>query len=199
LTITAATIPPRTTRFQLTGLTPRYLIRVIRDRAAPAASFTVRPAEESDVPEIFRVHGESIRALCRDRYAEREITAWIAFRPPEAYRTAFVSRELFVAERGGRIVGFGQLDPRRGEIEACYVSPDAVRSGIGAALIARMEEEARGRGHAIVHLNATLNAEPFYARMGYRPLGPARHRVAADVNLECVRMNKVLGGAGARR
>lgn len=169
------------------------------DRAAPTASFAVRPAEESDVDAIFRVHGESIRALCRDRYEEREIAAWIAFRPPEAYRTAFVSRELYVAERDGRIVGFGQLDPRRGEIEACYVSPDAIRSGIGAALLARMEQEARGRGHSIVHLNATLNAEPFYARMGYRRLGPARHRVAPDVNLECVRMNKVLGRGGGGR
>ena len=153
----------------------------------------VRPAQESDVDAIFRVHGDSIRALCRTRYSEREIAAWIAFRPPEAYRTAFASRELFVAEWRGEVVGFGQLDPRRGEIEACYVAPRAVGSGVGAALVMRMESEARRRGHVVVHLNATLNAEPFYERMGYRRLGPARHRVADDVNLECVRMERVLG------
>lgn len=155
----------------------------------------VRPARESDVEAIFRVHGDSIRVLCRERYGEREIEAWIAFRPPEAYRLAFASRELYVAEWQGEIVGFGQLDPRRGEVEACYVAPNAVGSGIGSALLGRMEEEARRRGHSIVHLNATLNAEPFYARMGYRRLGPARHRVSKDVNLECVRMEKALGGA----
>ncbi|HEX9149588.1 MAG TPA: GNAT family N-acetyltransferase [Thermoanaerobaculia bacterium] len=155
----------------------------------------IRPANESDVDAIFRVHGDSIRALCRERYGEREIEAWIAFRPPEAYRSSFASRELFVAEWQGEIVGFGQLDPRRGEIEACYVAPEAIGSGVGSALLERMERQARRHGHAIVRLNATLNAEPFYARMGYRRLGPARHRVSKDVNLECVRMEKALGGA----
>ena len=152
----------------------------------------VRPARESDVDQIYRVHRDSIRTLCREKYGEREIAAWIAFRPQDSYRTAFASRELFVAEWHGRVVGFGQLDPRRGEIEACYVAPEAVGSGIGAALLVRMEDEARRRGHVFVHLNATLNAETFYSRMGYRWLGPARHRVAADVELDCVRMEKAL-------
>jgi len=159
----------------------------------PPAETLVRAARESDVDQIFRVHSDSIRALCRERYGEREIAAWIAFRPSESYRTAFASRELFVAERQGQIVGFGQLDPRRGEIEACYVAPGAVGFGIGKALLGRMEEEARRRGHSVVHLNATLNAESFYERMGYRRLGPARHRVAADVELDCVRMKKAIG------
>jgi hypothetical protein len=43
-----------------------------------------------------------------------------------------------------------------------------------------------------VRLNATLNAEPFYARMGYRWLGRASHRVAEDVELDCVRMERSL-------
>jgi GNAT superfamily N-acetyltransferase len=144
------------------------------------------------VDAIFRVHGDSIRALCRERYGPREIAAWIAFRPREAYRLALASRDLFVAEWQGEIVGFGQLDARRGEIEACYVAPEAVASGIGSALLARMEDEARRRGHTVVRLNATLNAEPFYARMGYRWLGRASHRVAEDVELDCVRMEKSL-------
>ncbi|HEX9689802.1 MAG TPA: GNAT family N-acetyltransferase [Thermoanaerobaculia bacterium] len=152
----------------------------------------VRPARESDVDAIFRVHGDSIRALCRERYGPREIAAWIAFRPREAYRLALASRDLFVAEWQGEIVGFGQLDARRGEIEACYVAPEAVASGIGSALLARMEDEARRRGHTVVRLNATLNAEPFYARMGYRWLGRASHRVAEDVELDCVRMERSL-------
>jgi GNAT superfamily N-acetyltransferase len=144
------------------------------------------------VEGIWRVHNDSIRALCRERYEPREIAAWIAFRPPEAYRTALASRALFVAEWQGEVVGFGQLDPARGEIEACYVAPEAIGSGIGSALLARMEEEARRRGHAVVRLNATLNAEAFYSRFGYRWLGRATHRVGDDVELDCVRMEKVL-------
>jgi GNAT superfamily N-acetyltransferase len=152
----------------------------------------VRPAGESDVDGIWRVHNESIRVLCRNRYGAPEIAAWIAFRPPAAYRAALASRSLFVAERQDEIVGFGQFDPARGEIEACYVSPDAVGLGVGSDLVARMEEQARAAGHAIVRLNATLNAETFYARLGYRRLGLATHRVDGGVELECIRMEKTL-------
>ena len=152
----------------------------------------IRPAGWSDVEGIWRVHNESIRVLCRERYGPREIAAWIAFRPPEAYRAALASRTLFVAERQEEIVGFGQFDPARGEVEACYVAPEAVGKGVGAELIARMEEQARATGHAVVRLNATLNAESFYARLGYRRLGPATHRVGDDVELACVRMEKTL-------
>jgi GNAT superfamily N-acetyltransferase len=150
----------------------------------------IRTAGASDVDGIWRVHNESIRALCRERYGAREIAAWIAFRPPEVYRAALASRTLYVAEWGGEIVGFGQFDPARSEVEACYVAPDAVGRGVGSELIARMEEQARATGHAAVRLNATLNAESFYARLGYRRLGSATHRVGDDVELDCVRMEK---------
>jgi GNAT superfamily N-acetyltransferase len=152
----------------------------------------VRQAGASDVEGIWRVHNESIRVLCREKYAPREIAAWIAFRPPEAYRAALASRELFVAQRENEIVGFAQFDPARGEVEACYVSPEATGQGVGSDLIARMEEQARATGHAVIRLNATLNAEAFYAGLGYRRLGLASHRVGDDVELACIRMEKKL-------
>ena len=127
---------------------------------------------------IWRVHSESIRALCRERYGTREIAAWIAFRPPEAYRSALASRHLFVAERADEIVGFGQFDPARGEVEACYVSPDVVGHGVGADLLARMEEDARAAGHTFVRLNATLNAEPSTPAR----IPEARRRATASLN-----------------
>jgi GNAT superfamily N-acetyltransferase len=152
----------------------------------------VRPATPDDADSIWRVHGESIRALCRDRYPPEEIDAWIAVRNPESYRVALRSRELFVADDGGTIVGFGQLDPENGEVEACYVGPAAVGTGVGSSLLARMEDSIRRHGHAVVRLNATLNAESFYAAQGYRRLGAALHRVSGTVELACVRMEKAL-------
>jgi hypothetical protein len=62
------------------------------DTRESAAPFLVRSARDGDVDAIFRVHSDSIRGLCSGRYGAREIEAWIAFRPPEAYRAAFASR-----------------------------------------------------------------------------------------------------------
>ena len=153
----------------------------------------IRPATESDAEEIFRVHSDSIRVLCSSRYGPEEIEAWIAVRSPASYRVALASRELFVALWQDEIVGFGQLDPEKAEVEACYVAPAATGSGIGAALLSTMEGAARRRGHSLVRLNSTLNAEGFYARRGYRRLGAATHRVSGRVDLACVRMEKDLG------
>lgn len=158
----------------------------------PRPTPLVRPATEADAEEIFRVHSESIRVLCSGRYEPEEIVAWIAVRSPESYRVALASRTLFVAEWQGELVGFGQLDPEKSEIEACYVAPGAVGVGVGAALLFRMETEALRRGHSVVRLNSTLNAEEFYAHCGYRWLGKATHRVSGKVDLACVRMEKTL-------
>ena len=152
----------------------------------------VRPATDADAEEIFRVHSESIRVLCSGRYEPHEIAAWIAVRSPDSYRVALATRALFVAEWQGEIVGFGQLDPEKGEVEACYVAPAAVGAGVGVALLFRMETEALRRGHSFVRLNSTLNAEGFYARCGYRWLGKATHRVGGKVDLACIRMEKAI-------
>lgn len=162
------------------------------DLAEPGPKTLVRPATEADAEDIFRVHSDSIRRLCRSRYEPDEIAAWIAVRSPASYRVALATRSLFVAERDGDIVGFGQLDPEKAEIEACYVAPESVGEGIGARLLRRMEEEVLRRGRSSVRLNSTLNAEGFYARCGYRWLGNATHRVSGKVDLACIRMEKEL-------
>lgn len=159
---------------------------------APARRPLVRPATGADAEEIFRVHSESIRVLCSGKYEPEEIAAWIAVRTPDSYRVALATRELFVAEWLGEVVGFGQLDPQKAEIEACYVAPGAIGVGVGVALLFRMETEALRRGHSSVRLNSTLNAEGFYAKCGYRWLGKATHRVSGKVDLACIRMEKEL-------
>lgn len=158
----------------------------------PGPKPLVRPATEADAEEMFRVHSDSIRVLCGARYGPEELAAWIAVRSPASYRVALLSRALYVAEWQGEIVGFGQLDPEKGEVEACYVAPGAVGVGVGAAILFRMETEALRRGHSVVRLNSTLNAEGFYAHCGYRWLGKATHRVSGDVELACIRMEKTL-------
>ena len=43
--------------------------------------------------------------------------------------------------------------------------------GVGAALLERLVEEARQRGHLRIVLNAQTQAMPFYARYGFEPSG----------------------------
>ena len=75
-----------------------------------------------------------------------------------------------VARVDGRVVGTGRLLPD-GTIGRMAVS-DALRGqGIGAAVLARLEERARERGLPAVELHAQVHAAGFYERAGYLPFG----------------------------
>lgn len=86
---------------------------------------------------------------------------------------------LLAAKRGGRIVGTVQLgldtppnQPHRGEIRKLLVHRDARGAGVGAALMARIEEIAKARGRTLLILDtASDSAERLYTRGGWQRLG----------------------------
>jgi GNAT superfamily N-acetyltransferase len=155
-------------------------------------SFQIRRARDTDREAIWKVHTESIRALCAGWYGDAEIDVWIARLTPEVYRGAILNRVMLVAEDADDVVGFGQLDVERREVEAVYVRPEGVRRGIGAAILRRLEELARTQGIGRLHLCASLNAQGFYAAHGYRPMQKEQHRLTDGVALDCIRMEKTL-------
>ncbi|WP_338869185.1 GNAT family N-acetyltransferase [Myxococcus stipitatus] len=150
----------------------------------------LRPARDSDRRALWRIHTEAVEALCRGVYAPDELNTWVSLLKPEGYLRPDRPRTVLVAERGRRMVGFGQLDSRLGELEALYVVPDEVGRGVGSQLLAALESVAWGDGTPLLGLDASLNAENFYRHRGYVSLHPARRPLTARVQLACVRMQK---------
>ncbi len=84
---------------------------------------------------------------------------------------------FLVTERSGRIAGFATYAQFRGGVgyartmeHTILLSPDALRSGLGRALLTALEDHARTRG--VTSLFAGVSAEnpagrAFHARMGY--------------------------------
>lgn len=70
-----------------------------------------------------------------------------------------------VAEEYGSVVGFVELAPK-GEIDCLYAHHGHQHRGIGAALMARVEREARGRGNTRLLADVSITAEPFFRRVG---------------------------------
>ena len=84
----------------------------------------------------------SIRGLARPFYSPARIAAWSSL-PPLYHRWAMTAggEAYVVAEEGGRVVGYAA---RRGrEVTAVFVLPSRARAGLGAALLARVERDAR--------------------------------------------------------
>ena len=75
-----------------------------------------------------------------------------------------------VAFNGDTAIGTGRLLPD-GHIGRMAVLESARGSGVGSALLMRLMEEAKRRGHAEAVLSAQTHAAPFYERHGYARSG----------------------------
>lgn len=162
------------------------------DSARLSEMLTIRKAQQEDCQSIGSVHAAAVKGICTAFYTSEEIQAWSVPRKPESYEESVRSKEFFVAEKGGVIVGFGVLNQASAEVEAVYVSPEAGRRGIGLQVLRKLEERALSLGLAELRLNASLNAVPFYMRAGYVPQERSKYRLATGVEIACVPMVKSL-------
>ena len=91
-----------------------------------------------------------------------------------------VSQELsaiytLVYEEQGVILGLGGLDGN--EIKRVYVSPSVQGRGIGSVIVRALEREARSRNIAVLKIQSSPNAVPFYRKLGYRAENEARAKI----------------------
>ncbi|MFW9265527.1 GNAT family N-acetyltransferase, partial [Nostoc sp. CALU 546] len=78
------------------------------------------------------------------------------------------------------------------ELRAVYVAPSFGRSGVGTAILQELERLAREQGLLELHLNASLNAEPFYQVNGYMNEGFEDHPLRSGQKMPSIRMRKKL-------
>ncbi|MES2098635.1 MAG: GNAT family N-acetyltransferase [Pseudomonadota bacterium] len=130
-----------------------------------SAAPTLRLATRADAP--------GIAALSRDRIEQGLGWSWTA---PRVLRSiADRSTNVVVAGNAGRMLGFGIMKYHDDEAHLLLlaVRADAERRGIGAALVAWLEQAALIAGVGQVYLEARLAngaARAFYAKLGYREI-----------------------------
>ena len=157
----------------------------------------VRPALEQDAAALSRIHFEAVHRTAAPFYPPDVIDTW-SIAPNETrvgqFRQAIAGNdELFlVAERNGVVVGFGSIVPSAAELRSVYVHPDLGRSGVGAAILQRLERWAIEKGVSELHMDASLNAEAFYSRHGYEIVERSSHQLGRGPRMACVRMRKSL-------
>jgi putative acetyltransferase len=158
-------------------------------------SVRIRPAVPADAEGVSRVLFEAVRRTAAPFYPPDIIESWAT--PPDETRHAQVRSAIagqdelcLVAERDGEVVGFGSIIPASGELRAVYVHPDAGRSGVGSALLRDLEQLATARGLPELHMDASLNAEAFYAHHGYQVIERGIHPMSSGGQMACVKMRK---------
>jgi len=133
-----------------------------------APVFSLREARPEDAGRLHALHTTAVRTICAPHYAKEIIDGWLALRNAEGYRKVIERGAIFVAERAGEIVGFGEAQP--GQVLAVYVDPSTARLGVGTLLLQRALEIARRNYDGPIRLESTLNAISFYERAGFRAI-----------------------------
>jgi len=75
-------------------------------------------------------------------------------------------RLTLVDEQNGVIRGFAELE-NEGHVGAVYVHPGYQRKGVASALLDQLEKEALARGATCLSTEASVTAQPFFAKRGF--------------------------------
>jgi GNAT superfamily N-acetyltransferase len=86
---------------------------------------------------------------------------------------------VFVAEAGGRIIGFASILARQdgdADLDDLFVEPDLWRQGIGRVLVDHCCDVARSMGATALHVIGNPHAEAFYRACGFELVGTQQMR-----------------------
>ena len=167
----------------------------------PAARVRIREGTPADARACAEVHVEgwrwAYRGLLPDDYLDR-----LSVEDRERmWRQGFAEpgeRVAWVAERGGRVVGFcvtgpsedADADRATAEVYAIYLLPEVEGTGVGRRLFEHAVEDLRRRGFrraTLWVLEANERARRFYERAGWRTDGAVNEERFDGANLPTVR------------
>jgi predicted N-acetyltransferase YhbS len=126
----------------------------------------IRKATEADAERIHELNTDSVRKICSSVYSPEIIDGWLKNRTPRGYLAGIRAGEMYVAEKEGKIIGFGHAVP--GEILATFVDPAYVRRGVGSLLMKHGIGMANVKAPETIRIESTLNARNFYETFGFK-------------------------------
>ena len=146
---------------------------------AVSADLSLRPAGAQDLAAVAEVHLASRRAAAMPPgiHPDDEVRAWVG-------SWDLTSREVWLAESGGVVVGYADLTPTW--LDGLYVAPDAQGHGVGTALV-DLAKSLRPDGLGLWVFEVNEPARAFYRRHGFVELertdGAANEERAPDVRM----------------
>ena len=161
------------------------------------AKLALRPFLPADAPLLAEIFRASVAELTGDDYSASQQEAWASTADDEAAFAARLANALtLLGTIDGSPVGFASL--AGGErIDMLYVHPGAAGQGVASMLLDALEKLAGGRGAKSLTVDASDNAQGFFARRGY----VAKQRNSVTVNGEWLAnttMQKTLSNGGSK-
>jgi len=133
----------------------------------------IRDARPDDTAAISALVQHTVRTSNGRDYPAEAVALIVANFAADKVGQRMAGRDVFVCQRGDRIIGTIGLGGDR--LRSLFVDPDLQQGGIGARLVAHLEEHARRKGVTELKLSSSLTARGFYERLGYRLIQREEH------------------------
>lgn len=130
----------------------------------------LRPMLPADTPVLAAIFAASVAEFTSDDYSEAQQQAWAAAADDEAAFGARLAGQLtLIATRQNAPVGFASLKGTD-HIDMLYVHPRAVLRGVASMLCDALEKLGGARGAKSLTVDASDNAQAFFAKRGYEAI-----------------------------
>lgn len=156
-------------------------------------TIALRAAVPDDLPALWVLRTRAVAQACAAHYPASVLAAWLAAPAPESLPRLLAAGGGIVAMEAGRLLGYAVLDAASGEVDAVFVEPAEHGRGIGALLLDALEDMALAAGRRLLFLSASLNAVPFYRRVGFQTIREELVPHRSGVAIASVYMEKQIG------
>jgi putative acetyltransferase len=130
----------------------------------------LRPFLATDTPVLAAIFVAAIEQLTGDDYSEAQQEAWASAADDEEQFGKRLAGELtLIGTLQNSLVGFASLKGAD-HIDMLYVHPSAAGQGVATLLCDALEKLAGGRGAKKLLVDASDNAQEFFAKRGYVPM-----------------------------
>ena len=156
----------------------------------------LRPFLAADTPILAAIFVAAIEELTGEDYSEAQQEAWAsAADDEEQFGKRLASELTLIATLQNSPVGFASLKGAD-HVDMLYVHPSAAGQGVASVLCDALEKLAGARGAKSLTVDASDNAQVFFAKRGY--VGKQRNTVTVNGEwLANTTMQKALADAAA--
>jgi putative acetyltransferase len=130
----------------------------------------LRPFLATDTPVLAAIFVAAIEQLTGEDYSEAQQEAWAsAADDEETFGKRLASELTLIGTLQNSPVGFASLKGAD-HIDMLYVHPSAAGQGVATLLCDALEKLAGGRGAKKLTVDASDNAQEFFAKRSYVPM-----------------------------
>ncbi len=116
----------------------------------------IRKARKDEAQVILEIRNAAIGCQCIGHYSPVDIEIWASVEATKQF-IEVVENSFYLASMDGCVVGTGMVNLESGKVDAIFVHPSHMRTGIGRQIMLYLEKLALDAGLTQLSLESTLN------------------------------------------